>query len=105
MKKGKRYYPIVENFDDIRGYELEGPLATISSCKRQQNEYPSEIENSVEESIQEKVRLDERFSDDDMFLFVKEKKWSEEKILETYCNVKCCDIYKMTVDVYRKKIK
>ena len=30
---GKKYYSMVENFDDMKGLELEGPLGTVSACQ------------------------------------------------------------------------
>lgn len=72
MGKGKRSYPIVEDFDDVKGLELEGPLGTATS-------YGSsiwgkdKIMEKVKEEIQKKVQEDDRFSEGEYLLLIKKE--------------------------------
>lgn len=101
----KRYYPIVENFDDIRGLELEGPLATISIHKAVRGYLPTitETKSIVKSEIQRKTCEDERFSDGEYLLKIKKdkvdvKEWEDGirgGIPEFYIYTLECDVYKI----------
>jgi hypothetical protein len=102
----KRYYPIVENFDNIRGLELEGPLATISACKAVRGYLPSITETKimVKNELQQKVCEDERLHDGEYLLKVKTDKvdvreWEEGikgGVPEYYIYTLECDVYKIS---------
>jgi len=90
----RRYYPIVENFDDVRGIKLEGPLGTVSAYAKQCPIHRSdgETKQSAIERIYRKISNDDRFNDKEIMLKIRRDEWQlrnyreEEYMLE-------CDIY------------
>lgn len=97
---GKKNYPIVENFDDVMGLELEGPLGTVGACSEGRDYIEDCKEIEVREMIQEKVREDHRFSDGEFLLKVKKSKHTRGDSRRPYIKA-----YIMECDIYRVKKK
>jgi hypothetical protein len=94
---GKRYYPIVNNFDDVKGLELKGPLATVSAFK---NKMPydgiTETEVLVQDEIQDKMAQDSRFENGNYMFKVKFSKWRWSEDAENMVGS-----FRMDCDVYQ----
>lgn len=96
----KRYYPIVKNFDEVKGLELEGPLGTVSVCNYSSGEDRLRIEQYTKDEIQKKCQEDDRFSTEDILLKIKDTRWEAhyEGILpyvDGYWFTIECDVYKI----------
>lgn len=93
MKKTKNV-PIINNLGELRGYDVEGPLASVyatewcsSSCEKPPNEI------RAKERVQQKVFDDKSLEDEDMVMLAKDSGWTIQN--ERF-------IYKIECDVYRK---
>ncbi len=91
----KRYYPIVEDFDDVKGIELEGPVGTVSLLwlaheNSNVRAHTGEIEMKAWEQLQQKVKEDDRFQEGEYLLKIREK-----NSLDFFDYFIKCDVYKI----------
>ena len=92
MMTEKKYYPIIDDLSELKNVYVEGPIGTVSSVKRNgfgrgRDHFPRQ-EEKARETIQEKIRKDDRF-DDDVVLLIKESDWNG------WTYTLKCDVYRI----------